>query len=400
MKLRKKLLVITAVSLSAALCACGESGSLDDSSSSRLEEQSFAGGSDETIGEGESSGAASEGVSGVSSVSSSSLSSDEKDGWDIVLSEENTLEKSYTSVDDLNVEPGSSVAIVAKEIDLAYWKAVREGAEQAIDEINEKYGYEKDEKVTLIFDGTKNSTDVDGQINAIDSVLSENPTALCIAAIDMDSCQSQLETASENGIPVITLDSGIESTLVKANCTTDNVSAGKLAMRKMCESISEVGKIAIVTHSQSQKSAVERNEGFAEEIANHSKVEVKARLEENDEESIESMIQATLEVTPELDGIICTNESTTEQVLDALTDLERSDIRVVGFDMGKKQQAAIRDGSEYGTVSENPRGMGYAAVVAALRAASGETVDANIETGYCWIDGENIDQEANRLYIY
>ena len=30
----------------------------------------------------------------------------------------------------------------------------------------------------------------------------------CLSAIDMDSCQAQLEAAEENGIPVIVLDSG------------------------------------------------------------------------------------------------------------------------------------------------------------------------------------------------
>lgn len=374
MKHRKITAAAAAAVLAVSLCACSSDG-------------------------GAASGSIESGSS-VPTVSASSAGSQGHGSYEITLPGDDSVTSAYTSVGDLNVEPGATVAIVAKELNLEYWKAVKDGAQQAVDEINEENGFEKDERVTLTFDGTKDSTDVDGQINAIDSVLSENPTALCIAAIDMDSCKTQLEAAKENSIPVITLDSGIESDLVTANCTTDNVAAGREAMNNMCQSISDVGKIAIVTHAQSQKSAVERNQGFAEEITNHPKVEVAARLEENDEESVETMLKATLEVTPELDGVICTNEGTTEQVLKALSKFGRSDIRVVGFDLGKAQVSAIREGREYGTVAENPRGMGYAAVVAALRAASGETVEKQIDTGYRWIDKDTIDLKQNEAYLY
>lgn len=374
MKRRKISAIAAAAALALSLCACSSGG-------------------------GNSAGptAAS---SSVPAVTASSAENPEHGPYEITLPGDASVTEKYASVDNLTVEPGANVAIVAKELNLEYWKAVKEGAQQAIDEINEKNGFEKEDCVTLTFDGTKGSTDVDGQINMIDSVLSENPTALCIAAIDMDSCQTQLEAAKENGIPVITLDSGIESSLVTANCTTDNVAAGREAMKNLCQSISDVGKIAIMTHTQSQKSAADRNQGFAEEIANHPKVEVAARLEENDEESIETMLQATLQVTPELDGVLCTNEGTTEQVLKALSKFGRSDIRVVGFDLGEAQVSAIREGREYGTVAENPRGMGYAAVVAALRAASGESVDAQIDTGYRWIDRDTIDLQQNEAYLY
>ncbi|MCI1305542.1 MAG: substrate-binding domain-containing protein [Lachnospiraceae bacterium] len=374
MKHRKITAAAAAAVLAVSLCACSSDG-------------------------GAASGSIESGSS-VPTVSASSAGSQGHGSYEITLPGDDSVTSAYTSVDDLSVEPGATVAVVAKELNLEYWKAVKDGAQQAVDEINEENGFEKDERVTLTFDGTKDSTDVDGQINAIDSVLSENPTALCIAAIDMDSCKTQLEAAKENSIPVITLDSGIESDLVTANCTTDNVAAGREAMNNMCQSISDVGKIAIVTHAQSQKSAVERNQGFAEEITNHPKVEVAARLEENDEESVETMLKATLEVTPELDGVICTNEGTTEQVLKALSKFGRSDIRVVGFDLGKAQVSAIREGREYGTVAENPRGMGCAAVVAALRAASGETVEKQIDTGYRWIDKDTIDLKQNEAYLY
>ena len=169
MKHRKITAAAAAAVLAVSLCACSSDG-------------------------GAASGSIESGSS-VPTVSASSAGSQGHGSYEITLPGDDSVTSAYTSVDDLSVEPGATVAVVAKELNLEYWKAVKDGAQQAVDEINEENGFEKDERVTLTFDGTKDSTDVDGQINAIDSVLSENPTALCIAAIDMDSCKTQLEAA-------------------------------------------------------------------------------------------------------------------------------------------------------------------------------------------------------------
>ena len=54
----------------------------------------------------------------------------------------------------------------------------------------------------------------------------------------------------------------------------------------------------------------------------------------------------------------------------------------------------------YGTVTQNPYGLGYAAIVAAVRAIQGLPVDQKIDTGYQWIDKDTIDLETNQKYLY
>ena len=84
-----------------------------------------------------------------------------------------------------------------------------------------------------------------------------------------------------------------------------------------------------------------------------------------------------------------------DNVVFSVSDLEDFKFFAVPF-----AEQAIRDGREYGTVCQNPYGMGYAAVVAALRAASGQTVDNWIDPGYQWVDRNNIDVEENKKYLY
>ena len=51
-----------------------------------------------------------------------------------------------------------------------------------------------------------------------------------------------------------------------------------------------------------------------------------------------------------------------------MKEAEREEIAVVGFDAGKTQKEAIKDGREAGVIAQNPYGMGYATAVAAARA--------------------------------
>ena len=328
------------------------------------------------------------------------ISSDEEE-IEITLPEDLDLTVDYTSVKGIQVEKGFYLAIVGKNLDSGYCDAVKEGAACAIEDINAELGYQGDDEVHMTFEGPSDSIDIDSQINTIDTVLAENPGALCLAAIDVQSCEAQLEIARDNGIPVIILDSGVDSDLVTCSCVTDNRSAAALAAEKLSEAIDDEGQIIIMSHVQSTETSEDRVAGFREELEeNYPDVEIVNISYENEDMSIEDMLLKALEQYPAVKGIFCTNESVTENVLDTVAGMNKDDLKIVGFDSGEKQIQAIMDGTEYGSVCQNPYAMGYAAVVAALRAASGQSVDSWIDPGYQWIDQNNISLEENRKYLY
>ena len=137
----------------------------------------------------------------------------------------------YTSLEELNPEPGSRIAVVLKSTRDDFWTTVRSGIEDGVKALNEKMGYTGEDQITVSFDGPADDTDVEKQIDLIDTVLSENPSILCIAAIDRQSCEAQLEMAAENDIPVIMIDSGVENGPISALCATDNYGAGAEAAK-------------------------------------------------------------------------------------------------------------------------------------------------------------------------
>ena len=321
---------------------------------------------------------------------------------EITVPHKDGMEALYDTVDGLNVEKGSYIAVVAKDLSAGFWKAVKAGAQQALDDLNASLGYTGNDKVYMTFEGPENESDTNSQINIIDSVISENPDALILGIIDQQSGQAQMEEASDSQIPVIIADSGIESDLITSTCATDHAAAAKLAADHLCEAIGNSGEVAIVAHQYNTESSAERVEAFKKEIEEkYTDVKVVQVNYGDGEESIADMLKNTLETYPALKGIFCTNEDMADQTLDALVDMENTEqIQIVGFDSGEKQQKAIQEGREYGTVTQNPYGLGYAAIVAAVRAIQGLPVDQKIDTGYQWIDKDTIDLETNQKYLY
>lgn len=325
---------------------------------------------------------------------------DMKDDLTMQKLRENGSSIDYTSLEEINLEAGSHIAVVVKSTKNGFWTSVKRGVDAAVADLNEKLGYKGDDKIKLTFEGPSDETDVEDQINIIDAVLGENPDVLCLSAIDMDSCQAQLEAAEENGIPVIVLDSGVKTGNVNATCVVDNYQAGVQAAVKLADTIGGSGKIAVMTHVESAQNCQEREQGFTETIAEkYPDIEIVNISHQNEETSVSEMAESVLKLFPDVKGYFCTNENVSGDVLDAIS-ASGKEVAVVGIDAGKKQKDAIKSGKEVGVLVQNAYGMGYATVVAAARAVLGMENDESINPGMEWIDSENISDERYANYLY
>lgn len=170
--------------------------------------------------------------------------------------EEDSASKIDTSI---TIGTGSRIAVVSKATDGEYWKLVHRGMEDAVKDINTAYDFSSDDAVTMTFEGPSDEQDVETQINTLDAVIAENPTVLCMSASDIESCQAQLEAASENGIPVVVFDSNVnEDELVAAFRGTDNTYVGKLAAEKLADAIG--GPVRLQYFLPRKRQKVPRNE--------------------------------------------------------------------------------------------------------------------------------------------
>ena len=164
------------------------------------------------------------------------------------VSEEQIEEEKIASVIDtaIPIMPGARIAVVSKATKGEFWDLVFEGMEQAVEDVNEAYEFSGDQKVTITVEGPDEEQMVEEQINTLDAVIAENPAAVCISVGDMNSSQAQLESARENGIPVVVFDSNVyETDLITAFRATDNGQVGRMAGYHLAEAIGKSGNVAV-----------------------------------------------------------------------------------------------------------------------------------------------------------
>ena len=329
----------------------------------------------------------------------------------------------YSNVENLNLEPGSYISIIGRNSNDSYWNEVKEGAERAVADINSMLGYKGDDKVRLNYSGPSESDDVDEQVNILDEELARYPVAVGISVVDATACEVQFDLAAENDIPIVAFDSGSEYQGVVATCSTNNQEAAKTAASKLASIMDENGEVALIMPDSQAMNTQEREKGFRDEIAaSYPNVQIvdvyymdqleekaKAIAEEKNaakaegEEEIqaesltqEDVIKYILEQHPNLKGICAMNLSATKLV----TDLDRDDLSVVGFDGGNDQMKLLKEGKVNGLIVQNPYGMGYATVVAAVRDVLGLGNEAVIDSGYTWVTKDNMDKNAIKRMLY
>lgn len=304
---------------------------------------------------------------------------------------------------DLKIEKGLRIAVVAKSTEGDYWKQMKKQMKETAAYFNEFYGLAGEDAIQVTFEGPDSEADIDVQINTIDAVLAENPSVLCLAAIDMNSCQAQLETAQDNGIPVVLFDSGVKYSADAAFCATDNKAAGAEAAKKLCAAISENGTAAVFAHASYTQTSKDRIQGFRREIhKNHPNVTIAGVYTEDREADMQDAIRNVLE-NGQTDAIFCTNQTIAEQVLAIQEEYPENTSAIVGFDAGETQLAAIQEGRELGTIVQNIPLIASQTIQAAVCAASPKQTD-NLEkylkADYFWTDRYNLEQAEQAGLLY
>ena len=333
----------------------------------------------------------------------------------------------YSSIDGLALEPGSYISIIGRFSGDSYWKQVEEGAKKAVSDLNTALGYKGDNKIKLTYSAPETRDDVNEQINILDEELARYPIAIGIAAIDTTACTIQFDLASENGIPIITFDSGSDYQNVGAHISTDNLTAAKTAAAQLAYAMEESGEVAVFVQDSISMTAKQRLKGFLDTIANDfpnvSVVNVyhldelqtmqqtianekNSALAEGEEplaaESItqEDVVAYIIEKNPNLKGVFATNLDTTQLVAGVLKKIKKTDLKFVGFDGGTEQMELLKDNTLDGLIVQNPYAMGYATVVAATRVALGLGNESVVDSGYTWVTPDNMNTKEIKKMLY
>jgi ribose transport system substrate-binding protein len=255
--------------------------------------------------------------------------------------------------------------------------------------------------VRITFEGPETEAMVDKQIDMLSSALAKHPAAIGFAALDSKAAIPLLKKAQAAKIPVIAFDSGVDSDIPTTTATTDNKAAAALAADKMAQLIGDAGEVALVVHDQTSRTGIDRRDGFVDRMkAAHPNVKVVSiQYGAGDHLKSTEIAKSMLQAYPNLKGIFGANEGSIAGVINAVRETHRK-IVAIGYDSGKAQKDAIREGIEAGAITQNPVGIGYKTVEAAVKTLKGEKVPKVIDTGFYWYDKTNIDDPKIAAVLY
>lgn len=284
------------------------------------------------------------------------------------------------------------IPLVSKGFQHQFWQAVKAGADQAAEEFN----------VRITFEGPDSETMVDRQIDMLAAALANKPAAIGFAALDSQAAIPLLRSANKAGIPVVAFDSGVDSDIPVTTATTDNVAAAALAADKMAALIGRKGTVAVIAHDQTSRTGIDRRDGFVNRMkSKYPKIRVvTVQYGQGDQLKSTDVAKAVLTANPDLDGMFGTNEGSAIGVVNAVREMNRKNLVVIGFDSGKAQKDAVRSGLMSGAITQNPVGIGYETVKAAVMAIKGKKLPSIIDTGFYYYDATNMDDPEIAAVLY
>src|SRR5256886_16392880 len=107
------------------------------------------------------------------------------------------------------------IPLISKGFQHQFWQAVKQGAEKAAVQYN----------VRIDFQGPENESQVDKQLEMLQTVLNQKPQALCFASLDSKAAIPLLQKIKDDKIPVIGFDFGVDSDIQLSTAAIHNNSA-------------------------------------------------------------------------------------------------------------------------------------------------------------------------------
>ena len=278
----------------------------------------------------------------------------------------------------------TTVAVVPKGQVHVFWQTVRAGAEAAA----------KEAGVEMVWAAPQVETDYTGQASIVEDFINRRVSALVLAPSHQKALVSVAERAADAGIPVVVMDSALDSTRPVSYVATDNHQGGVLAAREMGRLLGGKGKVAVVGITAGSGSGLERESGFQETIQKEFPgIELLGlQYSDSDRSKALSVSEDFLSRAPDLAGMFGSNESAAVGVFRAVQNRgKKGQVKVVGFDASSDLLEALRDGTIEALVVQNPFRIGHDAVVAAIAAIRRQPVEKRVDTGVVVVTKENLE---------
>lgn len=268
-------------------------------------------------------------------------------------------------------EESNLMVIITPDKDNTFFTAEADAAKAKAEEL----GY--DTLMAVHGDDPKQEGDI------IDTAISRNAAAVIIDIANADASPNNLQRATDAGVPVFCMDREINATgIAKAQLISNNFQGAKLGAEEFVKLMGEEGNYVELVGKESDTNAGVRSKGFHNIIDQYPDMNMVARETANwSQTEAYSDVESILQANPNVDGIICGNDTMALGAQAAIDAAGKSDIIVMGFDGNDNVLDSIMQGKIDGTVMQPNAKNAQMAV---------ELADRYIRTGSTGMDEEKI----------
>lgn len=276
-------------------------------------------------------------------------------------------------------------SLVVMSTNSEYWLTLKAGAQEAVDAIGAE----------LIFQGPADNNDIQGQIALVENNVNSKVDAILLTALDADALIAPVDLAMAAGIPVIMIDSGINSENYTSFIATDNVAGGKMAMEKLSELLGGKGKIVVVNALAGIPSNDNRGigaEDFAKTVSGLTVLEQQHCL---DQAEALTKTENVITANPDLKGIFgAFNRGALGAAQAVINKEKQGKIKVVAFDADPDEIKLLKEGVIDALIVQQPYQMGKLGVEYALKAINGEKVEKHVAPDVVLVTKDNMNEPA------
>ena len=143
--------------------------------------------------------------------------------------------------------------VIPKSTANEFWQTVHAGAIKAAEELG---------NVEIIWKGPEKEDDYTKQIDLIENAKALGVDGIVLAPVDAKVLVSPVERVIDQEIPVVIIDSALESKRTVSFVATDNYHGGVLAAKRMAVVLGDKGNVIVLRHMVGSESTEQREQGL------------------------------------------------------------------------------------------------------------------------------------------
>jgi ribose transport system substrate-binding protein len=282
------------------------------------------------------------------------------------------------------------IAVIPKGTTHSFWKSIHAGAEKAAQELD----------IDVLWEELPEEDDRQVQIRSVQNFVNQGVNGIVLAPVDHQALVTPVYEAIKRDIPVVIIDSELDSNDFSSFVATDNKLGGRLCGKRLAELLQGKGKVLMLHCSENATSTLAREKGFMEAIKEYGPAIELVSTHQYTGVTLEKAFQNSQQLLKQfstVNGIFTPTELTTQGMLKALQAAgQTKQVKFVGFDINPTLLTGLQNNEIHGLAVQNPFKIGYESVKTVVAVIKKQPFDKRIDTGVMLVTAENMDDPQTK----